>query len=74
MGCAMLPVGTYLWFFLTYAGQDIKLDPYLITAGINKTRATVRKLTEPLLKQGQTAWIDNFRNSPSLAKTFLDCT
>jgi hypothetical protein len=49
--------------------MDTKFDSPLITADTNKTTAIVRKLVEPLLKQGQAVWMDNFYNSPSLAKT-----
>jgi hypothetical protein len=59
----------YLWYFLVYTGKDTKLDSPLITADTNKTTAIVLKLVEPLLKQGRTVWMDNFYNSPSLART-----
>jgi hypothetical protein len=62
------PTG-YLWSFLVYTSKDTKLDSPLITADTNKTTAIVLKLVEPLLSQGQTVWMDNFYNSPSLAKT-----
>lgn len=39
-----------------------------ITDYSNKTTATILKLVEPLLKQGQTLWTDIFYNSPCLAK------
>jgi hypothetical protein len=52
-----------------YTVKDTKLASPLITADTNKTTAIVLKLTEPLLKQGWTVWMDNFYNSPSLAKT-----
>jgi hypothetical protein len=52
-----------------YTGKDTKLDSPLITADTSKTTAIVLKLVEPLLKQGQTVWMDNFYNSPSLART-----
>jgi hypothetical protein len=52
----------YLWSFLVYAGKDTKLDSPLITADTNKTTV------DPLLKQGWTVWMDNFYNSPCLAK------
>jgi hypothetical protein len=41
----------------------------MITADTNKTTAIVLKLVQPLLKQGWTVWIDNFYNSPCLART-----
>jgi hypothetical protein len=58
----------YLWSFLVYTGKDTKLDSPLITADTPKTTAIVLKLIEPLLKQGRTVWMDNFYNSPSLAR------
>jgi hypothetical protein len=35
----------------------------------SKTSAIVLKLVQPLLKQGWTVWMDNFYNSPALART-----
>jgi hypothetical protein len=58
----------YLWSNLVYTGKDKKLDSPLITADTSKTTATVLKLVEPLLKQGRTVWMNNFYNSPSLAR------
>jgi hypothetical protein len=49
--------------------NDTKLASTLIRADTNKTTAIVIKLAEPLLKQGQTVWMDKFYNSPSLTKT-----
>jgi hypothetical protein len=57
-----------LWSFLVYAGKGTEFDSPLITAHTNKTTAIVLKLVKPLLKQGQTVWMDNFYNSPCLAK------
>jgi len=51
-----------------HAGKDTELDSPLITADTNKTTATVLKLVEPLLKQGQTVWMDNSYNSLCLAQ------
>lgn len=59
----------YLWSLLVCASKDTKLYAPLITADINKTRAIVPKLVEPLLKQGQTVWIDTLFNLSCLAKT-----
>jgi hypothetical protein len=59
----------YLWSFLVYTGKDTELDSPLIIADTNKPRAIVLKLVEPLLKQVQIVWMDNFYNSPSLART-----
>jgi hypothetical protein len=58
----------YLWSFLVYAGKGTEFDSLLITADTNKTTAIVLKLAEPHLKQGRTVWMDNFYNSPCLAK------
>jgi hypothetical protein len=58
-----------LWPFLVYTGKDTKLDSPLIPADTSKTSAIVLKLVEPPLKQGRTVWMDNFYNSPALAKT-----
>jgi hypothetical protein len=58
----------YLWSFLVYRGKETKLDSSLITADTSKTSAIVLKLVKPLLKQGWTVWIDNFYNSPALAR------
>ncbi|PNF24933.1 hypothetical protein B7P43_G09365 [Cryptotermes secundus] len=58
----------YLWSFILYTGKDTVLDSSLITADTNKTSAIDLKLVEPLLNQGQTLWMDNFYNSPTLAR------
>jgi hypothetical protein len=60
----------YLWSFFVYDGKDTELDSLLITADTNKTKATVLKLVEPLLKQGQTVWMDNSYNSLCLERTY----
>jgi phage gp46-like protein len=52
---------------LVYAGKGTEFDSRLITAD-TKTTAIVLKLVEPLLKEGRTVWMDNFYNSPCLAK------
>lgn len=56
---------------LVHVGKDNKnSDSPLITADTNKTTAAfVLKLTESLLKQVHTVWMDNFYNLSSLAKT-----
>jgi hypothetical protein len=59
----------YLWSFLVYTGKETKLDSPLITADTSKTSAIVLKMVEPLLKQGQSVWMDNFYISPALART-----
>ena len=58
----------YLWSFIVYTGKDTELHSPLITADTNKTSAIVLKLVEPLLNQGRTLWMDNFYNSPTLAR------
>jgi hypothetical protein len=50
-------------------GKDTKLASPLITADTSRTSATVLKLVQPLLKEGWTVWMDNFYNSPALART-----
>jgi hypothetical protein len=52
-----------------YTGKNTELDSPVITADTNKPTAIVLKSVEPLLKQGRTMWMDNFYNSPSLART-----
>jgi hypothetical protein len=54
---------------LIYTGKDTRIESPLITADMNKTTAIVMKLIEPLLKQGQTVWMDNYYNSPDLARS-----
>jgi hypothetical protein len=44
------------------------LTPPLFTSDTNKTTAIVLKLVEPLLKESQTVWMDNFCNSLCLAR------
>jgi hypothetical protein len=58
----------YLWSFLVCAGKGTEFNSSLITADTNKTTTIVLKLVEPLLKQDQTVWMDNFYNSSCLAK------
>jgi hypothetical protein len=57
----------YLWS-IVYTGKDTALDTPLITADTHKTSAIMLKLVEPLLIEGRTVWMDNFYNSPSLAR------
>ena len=40
----------------------------LITPDIPKTAAVVLELLEPMFGHGRTLWIDNFFNSPELAR------
>jgi hypothetical protein len=54
---------------LIYTGKDARIELPLITADMNNTTAIVMKLIEPLLKQGQTVWMDNYYNSPHLARS-----
>jgi hypothetical protein len=58
-----------MWSVIIYTGKDTRIKSSLITANINKDTAIVMKLTEPLLKQGQTVWMDNYYNSPDLARS-----
>jgi hypothetical protein len=59
----------YLWSFLVYTGKDTELDSTLLTPDMNKPTSVVLQLVEPLLKQGRTVWMDNYYNSPFLART-----
>jgi hypothetical protein len=59
----------YLWSFVVYTSKDTRLDSPLITDDTSETSAVVLKLVEPLLKQGQTVWMDNFCDSPPLSRT-----
>jgi hypothetical protein len=54
-----------LWFLLIYTGKDATESSH-ITPDMNKTTATVIKLTE-VLKEGRTVWMDNFYNSSTVA-------
>ena len=58
----------YLWCFLVYTGKGTVIESSLISPGTPKTSAIVFKLLEPLLGKGYTLWMDNFYNSPDLAK------
>ena len=58
----------YLWCFLIYTGKNTVLESSLITPETPKTAAIVLKLLEALLSRGHTLWMDNFYNSPELAR------
>jgi len=59
----------YLWSFIVYTGKGTIIQSHIITENMNKTTAIVLKLLEPLLHKGYTVWMDNFYNSPALART-----
>ncbi|XP_021913795.1 piggyBac transposable element-derived protein 4-like, partial [Zootermopsis nevadensis] len=66
----------YVWSFLVYTGKDMELTNQFVTAETNKTAAIVVTLLGPLLGRGHTVWMDNFYNSPDLARfmfMFTDC-
>jgi len=68
----------YLWCFLVYTGKNTVLQSSLITPDTSKSAAVVLELFKPLFGHGQMLWIDNFFNSPELArklkiKHFTDC-
>jgi hypothetical protein len=58
----------YLWSFLVYTGKDTQFKSSLLTQAMTKTTAIVLHLIEPLLHKGYTVWLDNFYNSPALAR------
>ncbi|PNF31583.1 hypothetical protein B7P43_G00790 [Cryptotermes secundus] len=58
----------YVWSFLVYTGQGMELTNQYVTAETNKTTAIVITLLENLLGRGHTVWMDNFYNSPDLAR------
>ena len=55
-----------MWCFLVYTGKNTVLQSSLITPDTPKTAASVLELLEPLFGCG--LWIDNFFNSPKLAR------
>jgi hypothetical protein len=57
------------WSLVAYVSKDTGFDSPLITADTNKTTAIALKPEEPLLIQDWTKWMDNFCNSPFLART-----
>ncbi|KAG8239618.1 hypothetical protein J437_LFUL018362 [Ladona fulva] len=60
----------YLWSFIVYSGADSKISVTTTPDGL-KTSALVIKLLEPLFAKGYTLWMDNYYNSPNLAKFLL---
>ena len=57
-----------MWCFLVYTGKSTVLQSSLITPDTPKTAAIVLELLEPLFGRGHTLWLDNFFNSPELAR------
>jgi hypothetical protein len=58
----------YLWSFVVYTFKDTCFQSSLLTQEMNKTTAIVLHVMEPLLEKGHTVWLDNFYNSPALAR------
>lgn len=58
----------YLWCFLVYTGKNTVLQLSLIIQDTPKTAAVVLELLEALLGRGHMLWMDNFYNSPELAR------
>ena len=54
----------YLWNFIVYTGKETEY----VTDNIPKTESIVKKLVGPLLGRGHTLWMDNYYNSPSVAR------
>jgi hypothetical protein len=58
----------YIWSLLVYTGKGMELANQFVSAETNKTAAIVVKLRQNLLGRGRTVWMDNFYNSPELAR------
>jgi hypothetical protein len=58
----------HVWSFIISTGQGMELTNKFVNSETNKTAARVIKLVEPLLGHGHTLWMDNFYNSPELAR------
>ncbi|KAG8238687.1 hypothetical protein J437_LFUL016566 [Ladona fulva] len=58
----------YLWSFIVYIGKDTEVHSSLTMGDVNKTAKIVLNLSQPLLGQGRTLWMDNYYNSPILAR------
>lgn len=56
---------SYLWSFFVYSGKTTTVDS---TPGVLKSTSTVLRLIKPLLNKGYTLWMDNWFNSPLLAR------
>jgi hypothetical protein len=67
MSCVTLSLDTCGPFFYMQARAQNSTPPRSQST-LTKQPVIVLKLVEPLLKQGQTVWMDNFYNSPCLAK------
>jgi len=67
-----------LWCILVDTGKNTVPQSSLITPDTPKTAAVVLELLEPVFGLGHTLWIDNFFNSPELARKLkiehsIDC-
>jgi hypothetical protein len=51
-----------------YTGNETVLESPVILKSTYKTTAILLNLSEPLFHKGCTLWMDNFYNSPGLAK------
>jgi hypothetical protein len=54
--------------FSCITGKNTVLELSLVTPEMPRTTAVVLKVLEPLLGHGHTPQVDNFYNSPALAK------
>jgi len=57
-----------LWCILVDTSKNTVPQSSLITPDTPKTAAVVLELLEPMFGHGHTLWIDNFFNSPELAR------
>ncbi|CAK1594429.1 unnamed protein product [Parnassius mnemosyne] len=58
----------YLWRFEVHAGHDTSSDPQEDSPVSGKVPALVLRLLNGLEHKGHTIWMDNFYNSPALAR------
>jgi hypothetical protein len=56
-----------------YIGKGKALEWFLNSKEKIKTTGTVLKLSGPLLQKGHTLWMDNYYNSPYMAKFLKSC-
>jgi len=63
----------YLWSFIVYTGKETVLDSPLFSKNMPTATAIVLQLSEHLLDKGCTLWMDNYYNSPALAKFLKSC-
>lgn len=58
----------YTWNIMLYTGSGMEIINPNIPVDASKTESIVLSLMEQLLGKGYTVWMDNFYNSPRLAK------